>query len=40
MNVEEEVNRLKEEIRRLGEKQPDGNWKVSAISRDGVHSAA
>lgn len=29
MNVDEEVKRLKEEIIRLGEKQPDGTWKVS-----------
>ncbi|KAJ3674648.1 hypothetical protein LUZ60_005264 [Juncus effusus] len=28
MNVEEEVGRLKEEIRRLGEAQPDGSCKV------------
>ena len=29
MNVEEEVERLKEEIRRLGKIQPDGSYKVS-----------
>ncbi|XVE66622.1 hypothetical protein DITRI_Ditri08aG0092900 [Diplodiscus trichospermus] len=29
MNVEEEVERLKEEIRRLGKIQPDGSYKVT-----------
>lgn len=28
MNVEEEVDRLKEEIQRLGTIQPDGSYKV------------
>jgi hypothetical protein len=28
MNVEEEVGRLKEEIQRLGQQQPDGSYKV------------
>jgi hypothetical protein len=28
MNVEEEVGKLKEEIQRLGQKQPDGSYKV------------
>ncbi|KAK9163201.1 hypothetical protein Syun_004103 [Stephania yunnanensis] len=28
MNVEEEVERLKEEIKRLGNLQPDGSYKV------------
>lgn len=28
MNVEEEVGRLKEEIHRLGQQQPDGSYKV------------
>lgn len=32
MNVEEEVERLKEEIQRLGKIQPDGSYKVSYIS--------
>ncbi|OMO85253.1 hypothetical protein CCACVL1_10313 [Corchorus capsularis] len=29
MNVEEEVERLKEEIQRLGKIQPDGSYKVT-----------
>ncbi|KDP29995.1 hypothetical protein JCGZ_18762 [Jatropha curcas] len=29
MNVEEEVERLKEEIERLGKIQPDGSYKVT-----------
>ncbi|KAE8708394.1 Costars family protein [Hibiscus syriacus] len=29
MNVEEEVERLKEEIQRLGQIQPDGSYKVT-----------
>ncbi|KAL8060880.1 hypothetical protein ABFX02_02G053400 [Erythranthe guttata] len=29
MNVEEEVGRLKEEIQRLGQSQPDGSYKVT-----------
>ncbi|KAG6767502.1 hypothetical protein POTOM_028707 [Populus tomentosa] len=29
MNVEEEVERLKEEIQRLGKVQPDGSYKVT-----------
>uniref|UniRef100_A0A0D9VXN1 Costars family protein n=1 Tax=Leersia perrieri TaxID=77586 RepID=A0A0D9VXN1_9ORYZ len=29
MNVEEEVGKLKEEIQRLGQKQPDGSYKVT-----------
>ncbi|CAI0401065.1 unnamed protein product [Linum tenue] len=29
MNVEEEVERLKEEIQRLGSSQPDGSFKVT-----------
>ncbi|XP_043712207.1 costars family protein [Telopea speciosissima] len=29
MNVEEEVERLKEEIKRLGQMQPDGSYKVT-----------
>ncbi|KAK4777053.1 hypothetical protein SAY86_005741 [Trapa natans] len=29
MNVEEEVERLKEEIKRLGAAQPDGSYKVT-----------
>ncbi|KAI3850272.1 hypothetical protein C5167_010893 [Papaver somniferum] len=29
MNVEEEVERLKEEIKRLGKVQPDGSYKVT-----------
>ncbi|KAJ0078209.1 costars family protein [Pistacia vera] len=29
MNVEEEVQRLKEEIQRLGKVQPDGSYKVT-----------
>lgn len=29
MNVEEEVGKLKEEIQRLGQKQPDGSYKVN-----------
>ncbi|KAJ4965100.1 hypothetical protein NE237_016949 [Protea cynaroides] len=29
MNVEEEVERLKEEIKRLGQIQPDGSYKVT-----------
>ncbi|KAG6742584.1 hypothetical protein POTOM_053505 [Populus tomentosa] len=29
MNVEEEVERLKEEIQRLGKVQPDGSYKVN-----------
>ncbi|XWS54581.1 hypothetical protein CRYUN_Cryun10bG0101300 [Craigia yunnanensis] len=29
MNIEEEVERLKEEIRRLGKIQPDGSYKVT-----------
>ncbi|XVE93613.1 hypothetical protein REPUB_Repub01dG0209100 [Reevesia pubescens] len=29
MNVEEEVQRLKEEIQRLGKIQPDGSYKVT-----------
>ncbi|KAI0527429.1 hypothetical protein KFK09_003029 [Dendrobium nobile] len=28
MNVDEEVGRLKEEIQRLGQSQPDGSFKV------------
>jgi hypothetical protein len=28
MNVEEEVGKLKEEIQRLGQQQPDGSYKV------------
>jgi hypothetical protein len=29
MNVEEEVGKLKEEIQRLGQQQPDGSYKVT-----------
>ncbi|XP_054801180.1 costars family protein isoform X2 [Prosopis cineraria] len=29
MNVEEEVERLKQEIKRLGQAQPDGSYKVT-----------
>ncbi|XP_010277586.1 PREDICTED: costars family protein [Nelumbo nucifera] len=29
MNVEEEVEQLKEEIKRLGQLQPDGSYKVT-----------
>lgn len=29
MNVDEEVERLKEEIQRLGQIQPDGSYKVA-----------
>ena len=31
MNVEEEVGKLKEEIQRLGQKQPDGSYKVRLV---------
>ena len=31
MNVEEEVGKLKEEIQRLGQQQPDGSYKVRLV---------
>lgn len=29
MNVDEEIQKLKDEITRLGEKQPDGSFKIT-----------
>ncbi|XP_020580600.1 uncharacterized protein LOC110024779 isoform X2 [Phalaenopsis equestris] len=33
MNVDEEVGRLKEEIQRLGQSQPDGSFKVVSSAK-------